>query len=367
MKEVRKKRLRVLVATPLGRGGRGGIDRVMDNLAAALAVEDDGVSVQVVSTRGSGHPIMMVPLMARFMIQLFAGWTFRRIDLVHINVAQRGSIKRKALIARVCYSLGIPYTLHVHGSQFHHSWNGDELCNHKHILRLVGDAARIIVLGTFWRDFVVSIGADPSRVVIIPNATPHPKMANVHRMDRPARILFLGQLGARKGVPQLVEALGNLVETPAWRATLAGDGDIEETRKHVARRDLTSRVAVAGWAEPEDVVRMLETHDILVLPSFNENLPMAVIEGMAYGMAIVATPVGAVEDIVEHDVSGILVAPGDVPALTEALRRCVADAVLRQRLGSRARAFHANHLDLAGYASRVKAVWRSALPGGSRR
>ena len=365
MTAISSESLRVLVATPLGQGGRGGIDRVMDNLAAALAADDRKVSVEILPTRGGGHPFMMVPLMARFLARLFVGRIAGTIDLVHINVAQRGSIKRKALLAIVCTQLRIPYVLHVHGSQFHHSWEKGGQVMRKRMRRLIGDAARVIVLGNFWRDFIVRLGADPLRLVIVPNATVFPASANDHKTDQPARILFLGKIGARKGVPQLVEALRRLKEVGGWQATLAGDGEVEQTREHIAQLGLADRVNVLGWTDPESVVRLQASHGILVLPSFNENLPMSVIEGMAHGMAVVATPVGAVTDLIEDGESGILVPPGDITALADALRRCVEDPALRLALGSRARAFHACHLDLAAYAGRVIAVWRAAVASGS--
>jgi glycosyltransferase involved in cell wall biosynthesis len=353
--------LRVLIASPLGAGGKGGIDRVMDNLANAVRAGDGSISVKVVATRGGGHAIAMAPTLAVFMVKLLKGRMSRAIDIVHINVAQRGSIRRKDLIARLCRRVGIPYVVHVHGSRFHDSWHNDGPAMQARMRKLVTGAARVIVLGTFWRDFVTSIGGEAERVVVVANATHHPDQANEHLNTRPARILFLGQMGARKGVPQLIEALGDLPKDRDWTATLAGDGDVLKVRKEVAAVGLEPRVKVLGWAGPQEVAELLRNHDILVLPSFNENLPMSVIEGMAHGMAIVTTPVGAVEDIIEQDVSGLLVPPGDVAALTLALTKCVEDSDLRTSLGAKARAFHADHLDLASYADRVVAVWRSAL------
>jgi len=358
--------LKAVVATPLGRGGQGGIDRIMDNLAAAVARDGGNVSVELLPTRGQGHAARMVPLMARFLARLLAGRLAGSIDIVHINVAQRGSIRRKAIVARACHALGIPYVLHVHGSQFHLSWQQGGPSMQRAMRRLIGQAAQVIVLGSFWRDFLVDTGADPARVVIVPNATLHPPQANAHDGARPAKILFLGHMGPRKGVPDLVEALGTIKATP-WQATLAGNGDVEATRTRIARLGLADRVDVLDWAGPDEVKRLLAGHDILVLPSYHENLPMSVIEGMAHGLAVVTTPVGAVPDILVDGESGLLVPPGDVAALADALRRCVVDPALRQALGTKARAFHARHLNLADYADRIIAIWRTATAAGAPR
>src|SRR3569623_3145391 len=124
-----------------------------------------------------------------------------------------------------------------------------------------------------------------------------------------------------------------MLPLPGWRATIAGDGEVETARRVATEMGLDDRVDLPGWVGPEDVARLISEADVLVLPSFAENLPVSVIEGMASGLAVVATPVGAVEDIVTDEVSGLLVAPGDVDGLTRALTRVVSETALRARLG----------------------------------
>jgi glycosyltransferase involved in cell wall biosynthesis len=110
--------------------------------------------------------------------------------------------------------------------------------------------------------------------------------------------------------------------------------------------------------EPEDVTRLLAASDIFALPSFSENLPMSVIEAMAAGLAVVATPVGAVEDIVSHGETGLLVQPGNAGELADALRQLITDAPLRARLGKAAKATHRARLDIAPYVENLTAIWR---------
>jgi glycosyltransferase involved in cell wall biosynthesis len=173
-------------------------------------------------------------------------------------------------------------------------------------------------------------------------------------------ILFLGRLGDRKGVPQLGEALHRMAAMPAWRATIAGDGEVEASRRKAVEYGLADRVDIPGWCDAKRVAELISTADILVLPSFSENLPLSVVEGMASGLAIVATPVGAVEDIIADGETGLLVQPGDVDGLTEALTRLVDDPALRQRLGTAALAFHREKLDVEPFAAALHDVWTAA-------
>jgi glycosyltransferase involved in cell wall biosynthesis len=85
-----------------------------------------------------------------------------------------------------------------------------------------------------------------------------------------------------------------------------------------------------------------------------------VIEGMAYGRAVVATPVGAVEDIIEDGETGLLTPVADVAALTAALRRLISDPELRRHLGAAAAASHQRRLNIDVYVERLAEVWRRA-------
>ncbi len=182
-------------------------------------------------------------------------------------------------------------------------------------------------------------------------------------MEKPNRdwisIVFLGLVSERKGVPKLVDALSALPSELKCRATIAGNGDVEVTRQSVSRLGLSGRVDLPGWVGPEQVRRLLLEGDILVLPSFEENLPMSVVEGMAYGLSVVTTPVGAIEDIIEHEKTGLLVPPGDSAALAAALGRLLAEPALRAQLGQAAQAFHREHLEIGKFYARLLDIWRS--------
>ena len=104
----------------------------------------------------------------------------------------------------------------------------------------------------------------------------------------------------------------------------------------------------------------LQQTDILTLPSFVESLPMAVIEAFAYGVAVVATPVGAVPEVVTHERNGLLVPVGDAAALADALNRLIEDGALRRRLGDAARRDHAERYEINTYTRRLALVWQKA-------
>lgn len=353
--------IHVLVATPAGTTGQGGIDRVMASLKRELEQHTrSDVRVRFLASRGSGHVAFSALHALNFCVRMLAARFRGKVDVVHINLASHGSTYRKLVISRWAEMLGIPYVLHLHGGGYASFWSGASASLSRRIGTMFRQASGVVVLGKIWRDFVLSkVREAEERVTVVPNATEIPSLPHIGGGDT-AHILFLGRIEKDKGTPELCEALGLMADMPGWRATIAGSGDVETLRHRLGQLGLSARVAVPGWQGPDDVARLLAEADILTLPSFVENQPISIIEGMAAGLAVVATPVGAVEDIVSDGETGFLVPPGDVAALKDALARLVAEPDLRRRMGEAGREQHRARLDMAPFADALCAIWRAA-------
>jgi glycosyltransferase involved in cell wall biosynthesis len=152
----------------------------------------------------------------------------------------------------------------------------------------------------------------------IPNGVEIP--AEVGEEADPPEVLFVGRLSAEKGIRTLVDA------TRGLNLVVAGDGP------------LRSLVPAIGFVPHKEVQRLLARAAVVVLPSHREGLPMVLLEAMAHGRAVVATPVGGIPSLVEDGVTGLLVPPGDAKALREAIERLLVDPEFRRRLGEAARA-----------------------------
>jgi glycosyltransferase involved in cell wall biosynthesis len=137
----------------------------------------------------------------------------------------------------------------------------------------------------------------------------------------PPQVLFVGRLSPEKGIGELVEA------TKGLNLVVAGDGPL----RHLVPDAL-------GFVPPAEVQRLLSRAAVVVLPSHREGLPIVLLEAMAHGRAVVATPVGGVPNLVEDSVTGLLVPAGDSRALREAITRLLGNPALRRKLGRAARA-----------------------------
>jgi glycosyltransferase involved in cell wall biosynthesis len=97
------------------------------------------------------------------------------------------------------------------------------------------------------------------------------------------------------------------------------------------------------------------------LPSYAEGMAMSVLEGMSYGLCVICTPVGSLQYVIENDVSGLIVEPGDVAGLRQALSRAVQEQALRSRLGAEAARVFAAKYDAASYPDRMRPIYVSAF------
>jgi glycosyltransferase involved in cell wall biosynthesis len=173
-------------------------------------------------------------------------------------------------------------------------------------------------------------------------------------------VLTPARLNAQKGHEVLLEAI---VEVPEALFVLAGDGP--------ERGALEARAAELGIAERvrflgrrEDVPQLLAACDVFALPSLYEGSSLAVLEAMAAGTAIVSSAIGGTEELLEDGRSGLLVPPGDAPALAAALRRVLDDPALREGMAARARERVDAGLRREQNAERVAAVYRELLGEG---
>jgi glycosyltransferase involved in cell wall biosynthesis len=172
------------------------------------------------------------------------------------------------------------------------------------------------------------------------------------------RVLFIGRLDAVKGVPVLLDAFAALrAAVPGARLTLVGDGP-DRAGLEAAAAALGEAVRFTGYLSQQAVAAELDAHDVLVLPSFAEGVPVVLMEAMASRLPVIATRVGGVAELVEDGVSGFLVPPGDPESLTERLGRLLADPELCRRMGVAGRAAVEARHDVRTEAARLAALLR---------
>jgi glycosyltransferase involved in cell wall biosynthesis len=157
------------------------------------------------------------------------------------------------------------------------------------------------------------------------------------RADLPLRLVYIGRLAREKGLYESLQAVRLALHLGVdTRLVIAGDGpEAERLEQCATALGIRSRVTFKGPVFGEAKVQLLATADVALLPSYSEGLPYALLEAMAAGVPVLATPVGAIPDVVSEGLHGCLVPPRDPAAIAEALARMAGD---RDRLSWMSRA-----------------------------
>jgi glycosyltransferase involved in cell wall biosynthesis len=172
---------------------------------------------------------------------------------------------------------------------------------------------------------------------------------------------FIGRMVPIKALPTLVAAFARALKARAdmW-LVLCGDGPVRiEVEALAIRLGISERVRFLGWTE--DLPRVYATMDICALASLNEGTPVAIIEALAAGRAVVATRVGGVPDVIDHGATGLLVPAADEAALAAAIVTVAADGELRRRMGAAGRRQVAERYTAERLVSDVEQLYVSAL------
>lgn len=363
----------VVIICPGGLEHGGGIGRQMGYFLRALADRAPASCYRVVDSRGPwflGASPRCIALSGVYLggaiLKLLAARLFATPCVAHINITGRGSTTRKVILTAFAHAAGLRYILHVHDYNYADEYNSRGTLMRALVGGMFRRAAKVLVLGTRDQQVLSTLLQLPrDGVIVLPNAVPDPRPTcpREPRSGEPCRLLFLGHLSERKGVPELLRALASpALASQDWRATLAGGGPIDEFRRLAMDLDIIHRVDFPGWVDQSRVDALCSEADVLVLPSHAEGLAMAVLEGLSHGLAVITTPVGAHAEVIEAEESGLLVPPGDVDSLAEALRRVVDDIELRQRLRARARRRFLEKFDVRTYAERLADIHVSLLP-----
>lgn len=136
----------------------------------------------------------------------------------------------------------------------------------------------------------------------------------------PPHLIFLGRFNPQKNAPLLIDALAKVADLD-WRLTMIGDGpDMGAVRERIRAAGLEARVSLVGWKSAAEVQELLRTADILCMPSRSEGMPVAAIEALKYGLALVTTDIPGLQDVVAPDRNGLQSPVDDAQAYAANLR-----------------------------------------------
>ena len=339
---------------------KGGISSVVTHYLHSRLIRD--YRLYYVASHKDGNVFSKLMMAWRaYMVFLYRLWTARP-HIVHIHGASRASFYRKSIFILMARLFNRKILYHHHGGEFMLFFHEEGNPFKRWVIRwLLRRTDRIITLSQGWKERFLSID-DTLDITVLPNPVAIPSLVPVGSHSHRVRMLYLGKLSKEKGVDDLVSAAIRLKrEIDAFDVVFYGNGDRAPFVRRCRDEGMESHISFHGWIDGVQKSDAFLHADIFVLPSYNESMPMGILEAMAYELPVVATSVGGIPDMVEDGVSGFLVAPGDIEALADRLARLISDEPLRRHMGRAGRAIAISRYEVTLVVNALGHVYDSLM------
>jgi glycosyltransferase involved in cell wall biosynthesis len=364
----------MLGTDPLGAGGIAAVicayrqaGMQVDDARSALACAPGSARVAYLATHRSGAPLFGIPLWLRVLpILLQLRWR-NELRVVHVHSASRGSFWRKSILLWVARCLGSKTVLHIHGGGFQrfveHECGTIAKAWVKHTVRR---STVVVALSESWRNYFLGL-APQARVQVVLN--PVQIQAHPIRQPEPRRILFLGRVVPAKGVFDLLEVLAHqrarLADSggeTTWTLVVGGDGQLVDLMRRAEELGVAGQIECLGWIDQAEKSRQFARASVFVLPSYDEGLPLSMLEAMAAFVPVVVSPVGGVTDLIVNRLQGVLAPAGDVQAWLEAIGLVLSDHQLAESMASAAFERVQRTCEANLVVQQIEAIWDCLSP-----
>ena len=295
--------------------------------------------IDYIATHGDGTHVERVRLAWSAMRTFGETLARERRVAVHLHTAANGNFWRDLPYMLASIAAGRPLFLQLHGAGFERFYDRCDSLARATIRFVLNRAAAVIVATDSRRSWVRSVCRN-ANAVALPNPV-EPIRTETSGSGTPESrnmILFLGKLQQSKGIFDLLQAVAAVRATvPDVRLVCAGDGERIAVARYAEQLGIADAVKFTGWVGPSGKRALLETAAVFALPSYDEALPISLLEAMGAGVPVIASPVGGVHEVVVDGVTGFLVAPGDTHTLQRLLGDLLRDKALADRIAVAAR------------------------------
>ena len=322
--------MKVLMVGP-ARSVKGGMTTVVDNYYKAGL--DKKVDLKYIESCNDSNKVSKL-------IKEIKGFNeykknIKDYDVVHIHMASRRSTFRKGKYVRLAKKYGKKVIIHIHGAEYKKFYDECNSSQKEYVRETLNLADKVIVLSEEWEDYFKEL-VEKKKIVVLYNTIVLPK--DFEKKLDTNKFLFLGRIGQRKGIYDLLDVFEKLVkEFPKIKLYVGGDGEVEKFQSLIKEKKLEKNVEYIGWTTGKKKEKYLKDCSFYLLPSYNEGMPMSVLEGMAYKNVTLSTYVGGIPKVIQNEKNGIIINPGDKEAIYSYLKELLNNEKMRKKLSNNAR------------------------------
>ncbi|QNL92856.1 glycosyltransferase family 4 protein [Lactococcus lactis] len=335
---------------------KGGISTVINNISNNTDVKDVSFIEYKSWKSGKLYFRIMYSIIKLVFFPLFL--LKNEVDIVYIHFAHNGSFTRKTYYSKISKIFQKKIVLHSHSSSFDVYYNGLSNSKKQNVQRIFRDYCDcLIVLGEKWESFYHNQIQVPSeKIEILHNAVLCPPVYS-YNSSSPIVTMF-GRLGVRKGTYDILRVAKKLKENnQKIQIKLYGDGDIESVRD-IIKTDNLNNVSIEGWVYGESKFNAMKEAALNILPSYNEGMPMSILETMALGVPNISTDVGSIGEVIKDEINGFLILPGDEEKLYNIISKYMnsSDDKYKLYISDKARKTITENFNIQNYGEKLKMI-----------
>ena len=295
---------------------KGGVSSVVQSLMTEM--ERRGNRVKLYSTYvDTIHPLL------RVIYSLFRIFSFVvrlqpfKYDVFYLHACAFGSFYRKFFYVMLLSLFRKPVILHQHAADLEIFLNKNKF-NKRLGQWVFGASSKIFVLSENMRVITKEV-TDNENIIIIENPIRIPEFARSDdaQPQEKVKFVFLGEIGKRKGIYDLIQALSRLTDEQrsSIHLDIGGNKELDTLTSMIRQYGLENTCTVHGWVDGDKKQRLLKEASVFVLPSYFEGVPIAILEAMSYELPVISTNVAGIPEIVLHQYNGLIIEPGDIECL----------------------------------------------------
>lgn len=337
---------------------KGGMVSVTKNY---LGYKDWGdYKIKFIPTHFDTNKYLLILYFACQFLKIWLNVKFGDYKIAHLHTAERGSFWRKRFLTKFFHKNGIKVVMHHHAAEFEEFYANATDDQKKKIQKTLAEVDVNIVLSE--RLVAMIKNKQPKANVKVLYNSVNTYKENPYSLSS-CNVLFLGRLGVRKGTFDLIEAIKRLdSKIPSnVKFYLCGDSGDSEVRAKVNELNIAHRIAHVGWIDGEQKKEFFSNSMINCLPSYNEGLPMTILETMAAGIPNVSTNIASIPEVIHDGDNGFLITPGDIDSLVDRLYDLIINSELRTKFSQKSFNLIRENFSIDNNISDLKSLYYSVL------
>lgn len=304
----------------------GGVVAVTQNYLNYDNWED--ITIRYLSTHIYGNATTKIIYFIKSYLKILALFRKKSVDIVHLHTCDGGPFFRKGIILLTAKYFGVKTILHHH-TDYEPFFNNAKGLKRRFMINVINKADVNIVLGECLKEQIIQFAGNVNTIVIRNGIKT--QESNQYNNDG-FGILFLGWFQEIKGFFDFLNAFNKIKDSidGRFKLILCG-GANEEEQRLIDAFGLKDRIYYMGWADKAKKEELFKNVLVNVLPSYNEGLPMSIIETMAYGIPNIGSNITTIPEIIVNNQTGYIVEAGNIDGIAEKLETILQNPEIRNR------------------------------------